>query len=174
MSSGFVIWLTGLPASGKSTIATLLAKKLSEMGVDVEVLESDVMRKVLTPRPTYSEEERDHFYNALVYIAFLLARHRVNVILDATANKRKYRENARRKIDRFLEVYVRCPLEVCMKRDPKGLYKKALKGEIKTLPGLQVPYEEPLNPDLTIDTDKMSPEECVHKILNLLRELSWI
>ncbi|HDI01928.1 MAG TPA: adenylyl-sulfate kinase [Candidatus Bathyarchaeota archaeon] len=164
---GWAIWITGLPSSGKSTIAHLLVEKLSNMGIKVQVLESDELRRVLTPRPKYTEEERDWFYNVMAWIGWLLVRNGVNVIFDATANRRAYRERARRLIgaDRFMEVYVRCPIRVCMERDVKGIYKLALEGKASTVPGLQVPYEEPVKPDVVVDTDRMSPEECADVIL---------
>ncbi len=172
----FVIWLTGIPASGKSTIARRLAEELKARGVDCEVLESDEVRKVLTPKPTYTDEERDWFYSiALVWLAKLLFKHNIAVIIDATGHKRAYRESARREFgNKFIEVYVKCSLETAIKRDPKGLYKAALEGRIKTLPGLQVPYEEPLNPDVVVDTEHESPEQCVNKILEHLEKRGLI
>lgn len=171
-----MIWLTGIPASGKSTIAKLLAEKLRQLGIKVEVLESDDVRKVLTPKPLYTDEERDWFYGTvLVWLAKLLFRNGISVIIDATGHKRAYRERARSEFgDRFLEVYVKCSLETAMKRDPKGLYRAALEGRIKTLPGLQVPYEEPTNPDVVVNTETMSPEECVNVIIQKLREKNLI
>jgi len=142
------------------------------MGIKVQVLESDELRRVLTPKPKYTEEERDWFYGVMAWIGWLLVRNGVNVIFDATANKRAYRERARRLIGpgRFMEVYVRCPLEVCMARDVKGIYKLALEGKASTVPGLQVPYEEPLRPDVVVDTSEMRPEECVKLVLKRLLE----
>lgn len=171
---GFAIWLTGIPSSGKSTIAKRLKEKLKAHGIDVEILESDEVRKRLTPRPTYTEEERDAFYSALTFIGELLVKHGVNVVFDATAHKRAYRDEARRRIRKFVEVYVKCPLDEAMRRDPKGLYKKSLSGEISSLPGLQVPYEEPLNPDVVIDTSKIGPDEAAETIVSKLKERGLI
>lgn len=165
VDEGFAIWITGIPACGKSTIARVLAEGLKERGVNVEVLESDELRRILTPMPSYVEEERDHFYESLVFIGKLLTKNGVNIILDATASKRKYRERAREEIKDFLEVYVKCPLNIAMQRDKKGLYAKALKGEIKTLPGLQALYEEPINPEVVVESDKQTPEQCSEKII---------
>lgn len=171
---GWIMWITGLPSSGKSTIANGVARKLREMGLKIEILESDELRKILTPKPVYSEEERDWFYNVIVYIARLLARNGINVIIDATGNKRAYRDNARRHTSKFMEVYVKCPLHVCMKRDVKGLYKKALEGMVETLPGVQTLYEEPLKPEVTVETDKLTINESVELVLNKLREIGCI
>jgi adenylylsulfate kinase len=148
MPLAFAVWITGLPASGKSTIARALAGELASRGVDAAVLESDVLREVLTPHATYSEEERETFYRSLTYIGALLVRHGVPVIFDATANRRVYREAARAMIERFVEVYVECPLEVCIARDPKGLYGKAHAGQASTMPGMQASYEPPEHPDV--------------------------
>ena len=170
MGYGWAVWLTGLPASGKSTIARGVAERLAEMGIQVQVLESDELRRVLTPKPTYSEEERDWFYHVMAWIGWLLVKNGVNVIFDATANRRAYRERARRMIgpERFMEIYVRCPLEICMQRDRKGIYRLALEGKAKTVPGLQAPYEEPLEPDLVVDTDRLRPDECVELVLKAI------
>jgi len=166
----FAIWLTGIPSSGKSTIANFLKKRLSEYNIKIEVLESDEVRKIITPNPKYNEFERELFYRSLVAIGKYLTDNGVSVIFDATAHKRSYREYARSLIKNFIEVYVYCPLEECIKRDVKGLYSKALKGVIKTLPGLQVKYEEPINPDLIVYTDKESVRESVDKIMSLIKE----
>ena len=145
MTEPFAVWITGLPASGKSTLAKALKGELSARSVEAAILESDELRRVLTPKPRYDEEERDTFYGAMVHIGLLLLRHGVPVIFDATANRRRYRDRARGLIPRFYEVYVDTPLEVCRSRDPKGLYRAAP----GSLPGLQAPYEPPLHPEFT-------------------------
>lgn len=174
MGVGFAVWITGIPASGKTTIARALRERLERRGVKVEVLESDEVRRRIAPRLGYSEEDRDDFYRALVYVAELLVRNGVNVVLDATANKRAYREEARSRLPRFVEVYVKCPLEVAMRRDPKGLYAKALRGEIADLPGLQRPYEEPLSPELVVESDREGPERAAERIEAKLEELGYL
>lgn len=161
----FAIWLTGLPASGKSTIAHALAEKLRQQGVDAAVLESDALRRVLTPQPTYSETERDVFYDAMFHIGQLLVTHGVPVIFDATANRRRYRDNARHAIARFIEVHVTCPMRLCQERDPKGLYRRASKEHKGSLPGVQVNYEPPEAPELTIATDKESAPQAAGRIV---------
>lgn len=170
----FAVWITGLPASGKSTLARAVADRLARQGMRVQVLESDALRKVLTPQPTYSEQERDQFYASLAYIGTLLVRNGVSVVFDATAPKRFHREGARRQIPRFLEVFVRCPLEVCIRRDPKGIYRKGQSGETATVPGLQVPYEEPEQPDVTVDGSALDAEAAAQEVMEALRERKWL
>ena len=163
------IWLTGLPASGKSTIVAALRPQLEEMGLSVEVLESDAVRRVLTPTPTYSLMERDLFYRALAFMGARLVAHGVTVIFDATANRRSYRDFARSLIPKFIEVAVECPLELCLQRDSKGTYKRGQRGESSTVPGLQEPYEAPVNPEVRIDTTKLSAEVAAGKVLDLVK-----
>ena len=134
---GWAIWITGLPASGKSSVTKALKEKLEEQGVGVQILESDIVRRVLTPNPTYLPEEREIFYNSLVYIGVLLTQNGVNVIFDATANRRRWRRAARGLINDFLQVYIRCPMEVCRERDPKGIYRRADMFEAVHVPGMQ-------------------------------------
>jgi len=169
MTPSFAVWVTGLPASGKSTITRALVDELKSRGIDVAVLESDALRQVLTPRPSYSEEERDAFYRALAYVGTILVAHGVPVVFDATANRRAYRSRARAAIDRFIEVYVECPLDVCRARDPKGLYQKARSGGTTTLPGVQAEYERPDRPDLVVRGDG-PPEAAARAIVTLLEE----
>lgn len=168
-SQGFAIWLTGLPASGKSSIAAELKPKLEAMGCAVDVLESDAVRRVLTPDPTYSDTERDLFYRALAFVGAKLVAHGVTVIFDATAVKRRYRDFARSLIPTFIEVAVECPLEVCMQRDYKGTYGRGQRGESSTVPGLQTPYEPPLNPEVRIDTTKVEAREAAERILKVAK-----
>ena len=153
MSSGqaFAIWITGLPASGKSSITKELVRSLEARGISVVALESDAMREILTPEPTYSRDEREHFYRSLVLIGEHLTRSNVPVIFDATANRAAYRQRARSLIPRFVEVYVDCPLEVCRTRDPKGIYKRAASGTAATVPGVQDIYEPPEAPEVTLN-----------------------
>jgi adenylylsulfate kinase len=169
-ATGFAVWLTGLPSSGKSTLANLLAQEMDKIGVKVQVLDSDDIRQVLTPQPTYSTHEREWFYRVFTYIGKLLAQNGVNVIFAATAHRRVYRNRAVDNFFRFVEVYVKCPVEVCIQRDQKGLYQKAMSGEIKNFPGVQQLYEEPAAPAIVVETVDHGPEECVEKIINRLEE----
>ena len=168
IEQGFGIWITGLPSSGKSSVTRELVKKLEAQGTRVVVLESDEMRKILTPEPTYSPEEGDWFYCTLALLGALLPRSGVNVVFDATANKRAYRDHARALIQRFIEVYVDCPIEICRKRDPKGIYARASSGRATGVPGVQASYEPPLRPELTVD-GQASPETGAKAIVNKLK-----
>ncbi len=167
---GIAIWLTGLPASGKSSITAALKPKLEALGHRVEVLESDAVRRALTPSPTYSREERDLFYRALAYLGSRLVAQGVSVVFDATANKRAYRDLAREWITDFVEVAVLCPLEVCEQRDRKGTYRKGKDGASATVPGLQEAYEAPLHPEVTIDTERTAPDEAAELIMRAITE----
>ena len=164
----FAIWITGLPASGKSTIAAALVKHLRNLNMDVTILESDAMRKILSANPQYDDQERDYFYASLAFIGRVLTEHGISVIFDATANRRSYRERARHQIPQLLEVFVDCPLDVCIQRDPKGIYRRAQQGEAQHVPGLQTRYEPPLNPALVIRGDQDDPEDAARRIVELL------
>lgn len=177
VKEGWCVWITGLPGSGKSVVSEALLKLLKENDINAQLLASDALRKVLTPKPTYTLEERDIVYSTLVYIAKLLTQNGVNVVIDATGNLRRYRENARKQISRFIEVYLECPLEVCIEREakrektyyaPKEIYTKAIEGKAPTVPGFGQPYEVPLNPEITINTAKFKPKECAKKILTVI------
>lgn len=145
--SGFAIWITGLPASGKTTLAQSLAQILFEHEVNVQILDSDDLRKVLTPDPSYSQQERNWFYQVLIFLSELLTQNGVNVIIAATGSLRKYRRQARERLDRYVEVYLDCPKEVCKRRDPKGLWERAEKGEVTNFPGADAPFHPyPLSP----------------------------
>lgn len=170
----FAVWVTGLPASGKSTVVAALKTRLARHGVHAAVLESDVLRRVLTPHPRYDEEERETFYVQMVYIGTLLTQHGVPVIYDATASRRRYRDRARQQIKRFLEVYVDCPLEICMARDPKGIYRKAIAGATDTVPGLQSVYEPPERPDIVMRGDEETPEAAAVRVIAKLSDKGYL
>lgn len=163
---GFGLYLTGLPASGKTTLARAVQEMLSARGIPAAVLDSDELRGVLTPNPAYSPAERDWFYEVLAYIAALLVENRVNVIIAATAPLKSHRRAARTRLPRLIEIYVDCPPAVCRARDPKGLWQKADAGEINTLPGAGYPYEPPDQADLRVDTGRLSSQEAARCILD--------
>ncbi len=161
------IWITGLPGSGKSTISEAIKKRHP----DFIILRMDALRKVVTPEPTYSEEERDIVYRTIVYIASLLNKFRHSVIIDATGNLRKWRNLAREIMPSYAEVYLKCDIKVCEEREkkrlkkygaPEGIYRKGEKGS--PVPGVNVPYEQPVNPELILDTEKLSIDEIVDRI----------
>jgi adenylylsulfate kinase len=169
----WVMWFTGLPGCGKTTIADRVSAILSEKGVRARILQLDEIRRAITPEPKYTEEERDIVYASLAYMSKLLADEGVNVIIDATANRRRYRDFARRLIPNFAEVFIRAPLSVCIEREakrkakfsPKNIYKKAT-DEKAAVPGVNVAYEEPLSPEIEVDTTSMDLEESAGYIAN--------
>ena len=177
---GWCLWVTGLSGSGKSVISKKVFEKLRETGVSAQIIGSDVLRRWVTPNPKYSEDERTMIYSIIVFVAKLLNQNGINVIIDATANRRLYREKARRQILRFMEAYIQCPLEICINREterkntfnaPRSIYQKAFVGESVTVPGISVAYEEPLNPEVIVDSDKLNPDQCALKIVRTLREV---
>ena len=165
----FAVWLTGLPASGKSTLARELLGRLRARGVDAALLESDVMRTQLTPFPRYDEAERDLFYAALAALGAFLVRAGRPVIFDATANRRRYRDAARASVGRFCEVHVDTPLAACRARDPKRLY---LAGG--NLPGVNAPYEAPRAPELVVEGERGKPAEAAARIVAHLEARGWL
>lgn len=174
----WVMWFTGLPGCGKTTIAIEVKNRLEEKGVEVKILQLDEIRRVITPEPKYTDEERDIVYASLAYMGKLLAEEGKNVIIDATANRRRYRDLARQLIPNFAEVYIRVPLEVCMDREekrmavfsPKDIYKKAGRKDA-LVPGVNVAYEEPLSPEIEVDAARSSPLESSKHIADRIAEL---
>jgi adenylylsulfate kinase len=168
--TAFAVWLTGLPASGKSTVARALAAELAGKGIRAAVLESDAVRREITPKAAYGEAERDAFYATVAYLARMLVLHGVPVIVDATANRRVYRDRARKAIPRFLEVHVRCPLAVCQARDPKGIYRRGAEGSAQNVPGVSAPYEPPLLPEVVVDGAGGDPAVAARRIVSALEK----
>lgn len=174
MDKGFVVWLTGLPGSGKSTIGKRLADELRALGRRVEYLDGDLVRPWLSPEAGFTREDRVRHLTRVAFVSHLLARNGVAVVAAFVSPYRDVREKARGIIGDFIEVYVKCPLEICIERDPKGLYKRALAGVIKHMTGLDDPYEEPINPEVVVDTSKMGVDECVGRIMSYLRGAGYI
>lgn len=171
--TGLVLWITGLPGSGKSTIADALREHYP----DFIILRMDDLRKVVTPQPTYSEEERDILYRGLVYLAKVLSELSHPVIIDATGNLRRWRDLARGLIPRFAEVYLSCPIGECARRErtrkdrrgaPRDIYAKAAQGW--PVPGINAPYEAPVNPEVLIDSRSSSVEEALSMIRDFLNK----
>lgn len=171
---GFTLWFTGLSGSGKSTIAERVAFKLERRGLDVEILDGDVVRTHLSKGLGFSREDRDANIKRVGFVCQLLTRHGVIAVASVISPYREARDFNRAKIKDFVEVYTRCPIEICAERDLKGLYQKAKAGEIKGFTGVDDPYEAPLNPEVVCHTDQESVEESVEKVLQKLRELGYL
>ncbi len=171
---GFTIWLTGLSGAGKSTVSGLLQERLRAGGAAVEVLDGDVVRTWLSKGLGFSKEDRDENIRRIGFVCELLSRNGVIAIAAAISPYRNVREEVRSRIRNFVEVHVECPIEVLAKRDVKGLYKKALAGEIPHFTGISDPYEPPLAPEVVINSSTESPEESVGKILSTLEHLKLI
>lgn len=174
INKGFVVWLTGLSGSGKTTIGRVLQQLLRDKGYKVELLDGDEVRRNLSPELGFSKQDREIHAKRVVYISKLLARNGVIAIVSLISPYRSFRAYAREELKDFVEVYVKCSIDTCIKRDPKCLYKKALNGEIADMTGIQDPYEEPLNPEVIVDTDRQSIDECVNVVINTLLRLGYI
>ncbi|HEX8144404.1 MAG TPA: adenylyl-sulfate kinase [Pyrinomonadaceae bacterium] len=168
-NKGFTLWLTGLSGAGKTTLAERVVPELRSRGVGVEVLDGDEVRTNLSKGLGFSKEDRDTNIRRIGYVSRLLARNGVGVVTAAISPYRAVRDEVRRSIEldgaEFIEVYVKCPIEVLAERDVKGLYKKALAGEIKEFTGVSDPYEEPLSPEITVETDFESVETSAGRII---------
>jgi adenylylsulfate kinase len=173
-NKGFTIWFTGLSGSGKSTLSEALIRRFQEHGRNVEVLDGDVVRTHLSKGLGFSREDRDTNIKRIAFVCSLLTRNGVVCISAAIAPYREAREWARQEIGPFVEVYVKCPIEVCRQRDVKGLYKLVDEGKIKNFTGVDDPYEEPEHPELIVETDKETLDESVERIITKLVELEYL
>ena len=174
MNTGFTIWFTGLSGSGKSTLSEVIEQRLKALGRNVEVLDGDIVRTHLSKGLGFSREDRDTNIKRIGFVCNLLTRNGVICISAAIAPYRDARDWARKEIGNFVEVYVRCPLDVCRQRDVKGLYKLVDEGKIKNFTGVDDPYEEPLHPELIVETDKETVEESVARIFAKLTQLGYL
>jgi adenylyl-sulfate kinase len=172
--NGFVLWFTGLPCSGKTTIADAVAKELKGMNLKVERLDGDIVRQGLTRDLGFSKEDRDKNIERVTFVAKLLSRNGVATLVSFVSPYREKRRHAREETTNFIEVFAKCPIEVCKKRDVKGMYAKALRGEIKDFTGVDDPYEEPIDPEIVIETDKETVNESVDRIIEKLKYLNLI
>ncbi len=171
---GFTLWFTGLSGSGKTTLARAIEGVLRGRGLKVEVLDGDVVRTNLSKGLGFSKEDRDINIKRIGFVCKLLSRNGVVAIGSAISPYREVRDFIRQDIGRFVEVYCQCPLEVLIERDVKGLYQKALEGEIENFTGVSDPYEEPLNPEVVVHSERETPQESVAKILAKLEDLGYV
>src|ERR1051326_7678878 len=171
---GFTIWFTGLSGAGKSTLSEIIEQRLRARGRNVEVLDGDVVRTHLSKGLGFSKEDRDTNIKRIAFVCGLLTRNDVACISAAISPYCETRDWARQHIGNFVEVYVRCPIDVCRRRDVKGLYKLADAGTIKGFTGVDDPYEEPEHPELVVDTDKETVEESARRIILKLEELGYL
>jgi len=169
-----VIWLTGIPGSGKTTLALELKKYYEQKGSPIEILDGDEIRKTLSKDLGFSPEDRKEHNRRVIFVAQILAKNGVTTIVPLISPYRETRNFARKEIQNFVEVWVKASVDECIKRDPKGLYKKALAGEIKNLTGLQAPYEEPQNAELVLDTEKQTVEESLEQIISTVKNLGYL
>jgi adenylyl-sulfate kinase len=174
MHKGFTLWFTGMSGAGKSTISNLLESQLRALGAEVEVLDGDIVRTHLSKGLGFSKEDRDENIRRIGFVCELLSRHGVIAIAAAISPYRAVREEVRSRIANFVEVYVECPVEVLAQRDVKGLYKKALAGEIPHFTGVSDPYEPPLVPEVTVNSSRETPEQSVETIWATLEQLGLV
>jgi adenylyl-sulfate kinase len=173
-STGFTLWFTGLPCSGKSTLAQLVAVELERRGRSVEILDGDVVRTHLTKGLGFSKEDRDENIRRIGFVCGLLSKHGAVAIAAAISPYRAIRDEVRLAIDNFVEVYVNTPLEVCIQRDVKGMYRKALAGGIQNFTGVNDPYEPPPQPELVIETGKEPPAASAARVLRKLEQMGLV
>ena len=171
---GFTLWFTGLPCSGKTAMANRVAAILKDRGLSVERLDGDVVRQDLTRDLGFSKKDRDENIRRVTFVTKLLSRNGVAVLTSFISPYREMRDRARREVTNFVEIYAKCPVEVCMERDIKGMYQKAIRGEIKEFTGVSDPYEEPLHPEIVLETGKETLEQSVQKVITKLGELGYL
>src|SRR5271167_1634159 len=174
MDQGFTLWFTGLSGAGKSTLANLAAEELRKRAHRVEILDGDEVRTNLSKGLGFSKEDRDTNIRRIGYVCRLLSRNGVITVSAAISPYRDVRDEIRHAHDRFFEVYMKCPIDTLAERDVKGLYKKALKAEIKNFTGVSDPYEEPINPDVVVDSSVETVDQGVAKLLSTLEQRGWI
>lgn len=173
-NNGFTLWFTGLPCSGKTTVADIVAEKLKAKGMCIERLDGDIVRQGLTRDLGFSKEDRDMNIERVTFVAKLLSRNGVGVIATFVSPYREARGKIRDETSNFIEVFTNCPVEECARRDVKGMYKKAYAGEIKDFTGVDDPYEEPESPEIVINTHEESEEESVDVIIGKLTEMGFV
>ena len=171
---GFTLWFTGLSGAGKTTLSNAVEKELRRLEMNVEHLDGDIVRKYLSRDLGFTKEDRGKNIERVTFVASLLTKYDVATLVSFISPYREKREEARAMIGSFVEVYVKCPLEVCEERDVKGLYKKARKGEIDYFTGITDPYEEPENADVTVNTSELNETQCAEAVLDHLEKTGYI
>ncbi len=174
MERGFTVWFTGLSGAGKTTLAERLAPRLQELGLKVELLDGDVVRTNLSKGLGFSKEDRDTNIRRIGFVCDLLTRNGVVAIASAISPYREIRDEVRGTVGDFVEVFVKCPIDVLAERDVKGLYKKAIAGEIKNFTGVSDPYEDPLTPEVLVESDKETVDASLEKIVASLETLGYL
>lgn len=169
---GVVVWLTGLPCSGKTTLSKELERYFRKNKLPVQRLDGDIVRDTINKDLGFSKVDRDKNIERVTYIAQLLSNNGINVIVAFVSPYRKMRSFARKICSNFIEVYVKCDLKECIKRDVKGMYKRAISGEINNFTGIQDPYEKPINPELILETQEKTAKENVNEITSFLKIIS--
>ena len=167
-SDGCVIWLTGLSGSGKTTIGKMLTQYLNELGLRAEFLDGDELRNTISNELGFSKQDRETHVKRVAYLSYLLSKHGVITVVALISPYRSFRQYARNLVGDFVEVWVKCSLETCKRRDPKGLYRSASYGTITNMTGLQSPYEAPNNPEIIVNTEKETSHESVSRIIKYL------
>jgi adenylyl-sulfate kinase len=174
MREGCVVWLTGLPGAGKTTIAKAFEAQLRAEGTPVEVLDGDEIRASLSPELGFSPKDRELHNRRVIYLAKLLSRNGVVAVVSLISPYRAVRDAARQELGRFVEVWVKASVEECIRRDPKGHYKRALNGQNPQMTGVQAPYEPPEHPELVLDTEQWPLERCVTELRRVVKESGYL
>ena len=174
IKNGFTLWFTGLSGAGKTTITDIVEKQLHHQQVPIEVLDGDVVRTNLSKGLGFSREDRDTNVLRIGFVADLLTRNGVGVIVSAISPYKEARDEVRRNVGDFVEVFVDAPVEVCADRDVKGLYAKAYSGEIPEFTGVSDPYEAPASPELHLHTDQEEAADSAQRVIDKLVELDYL
>jgi len=170
----FNLWFTGLSGSGKTTTSLKVSDYLNSISKDNEVMDGDVYRAILSPNANYSSKEREAFRKKVIYIAKILNKHGISCIIALLSSSQSIRDLARQELQNFVEVYVKCPIEVCIQRDPKGLYDRRKNGLENSVVGIDIPYEEPVSPEIVIETNSQSLDDTVKIIIDKLNRLNYL